>query len=181
MKVTYRHIPPRAVLYARSTGPYLEGPAAAWRIIGRWLDAKNARSLMRLSYGVFRDNPKTTAPELLRYDACIPLVVGLEEDPPAGINRQTLHGGAYAVCTHVGALEETGRVFSDLYRKEVPARGLKLDPDRPFLRVYLTDPTITREMHRRTEVCVPIYPVQARANNDSDASSAHSQTIRAIA
>jgi AraC family transcriptional regulator len=124
---------------------------------------------MRVSYGLFRDNPRLTAPELLRYDACIPLVMGLEEDQRAGIGRQMMPGGAYAVHVHAGAIEGTGRVLSELWRKDVPARGLEIDKDRPFRAIYLTDPTVTREMHRRTELCVPVIPVRMPlAGNDAE-------------
>jgi AraC family transcriptional regulator len=155
MKIAYRHAQPRAVLFARSNGPYVTAARDAWKTMGRWLDARNARSMMRVSYGLFRDNPKTTAADILRYDACIPLVIGLEEDEGAGIQRQVLPGGAYAVHVHRGALEATGAVFSELYRNELPRRGLQLDEDRAFLATYLTDPTVTRTMHCRTELCVP--------------------------
>jgi AraC family transcriptional regulator len=137
--------------------------------MGRWLDAKGARPRMRVSYGLFRDNPQITAPELLRYDACIPLAVGVDEDEKAGIRRQVLRGSAYAVYTHVGAIEETGKLFSDLHRKEIPGRGLTIEEDRPFLAVYLTDPTVTREKHRRTELCVPVLPIRMPlASNDGE-------------
>jgi AraC family transcriptional regulator len=154
-------------------GPYLSGTRAAWEAMGRWLDAGNRRPLMRVSYGLFRDNPRITAPDLLRYDACVPLVMGLEEDPGAPIRRQVLPGGTYAVHTHVGAIEASGELFSQLYRGEIPKRGLTLDDGRPFLAIYLTDPTTTREMHRRTELCVPIYPLQLPiAGNDRNLSAA---------
>jgi len=167
VKIIYRNVRPLTVLYARATGPYVNGTCAAWQNMGRWLDAQGARPRMRVSYGVFRDNPRITAPELLRYDACIPIATGLDEDEDAGIRRQTLQGGAYAVYTHVGAIEETGELFSDLRRKEIPARGLTVAEDRSFLAAYLTDPTITRESHRRTELCVPVVPIRTPiANND---------------
>ncbi len=165
MKIVFRHARPQMVLYVRSMGPYRKGTEAAWQIMGRWLDSDNRRSLMRVSYGLFRDNPRTTAPDLLRYDACVPLGIGLEESAASGIRRQVLPGGAYAVYTHVGSIEATGELFSRLYRHELPKLGLKVDEDRPFLAVYLTDPTVTREMHRRTEVCIPLnaahLPMQA--------------------
>lgn len=164
-----RHARPQTVLYVRSLGPYRTGADRAWQTMGRWLDARNTRRLMRVSYGLFRDNPRCTAPELLRYDACVPLVVGLEEDAEAGIGRQVLPGGAYAVHTHTGAIELTGQLFSRLVRSELPARGLTLDDGRPLLAVYLTDPTATREMHRRTELCIPIVPMQIPlAGNEDD-------------
>ena len=84
-----------------------------------------------------------------------------------GIRRQVLRGGAYAVYTNVGSIEETGELFSDLRQKEIPTRGLSVEEDRPFLAAYLTDPTVTREKQRRTELCVPVLPIRTPvANND---------------
>jgi AraC family transcriptional regulator len=138
--------------------------------MGRWLDAGNRRSRMRVSYGLFRDDPRTTAPQLMRYDACVPLVFGLEEDAEAGIRRQILPGGAYAVHTHLGPLEATGELLSELRRKELPERGLTIDEDRPFLAAYLTDPTVTRDAYCRTEVCIPVQPLRLPgSSNDADA------------
>jgi hypothetical protein len=92
-----------------------------------------------------------TAPELLRYDACVPVNFGFDADPEAGIGRQTLPGGAYAVQTHVGSYADAGELFSRLHREIVPKRGLSVDYDRPFVAIYLNDPSLTREVHRRTE------------------------------
>jgi AraC family transcriptional regulator len=173
VKVVYQTIRPLTVLYARAAGPYATGTTEAWQVMGRWLDARNARPHMRVSYGLFRDNPRRVAAELLRYDACIPLVMGLEDDPDAGIHRQLLPGGAFAVYTHVGSLEQTGRLFSELYREEIPSRGMQPDDERPFLAVYRTDPTVTREQFQRTELCVPVLPLPiSHANNDEEATPA---------
>lgn len=160
MRSVYRHIPPLTVLYARCKGPYLTSAGKAWDMMGSYLEKHKARRYMRVSYGLFRDNPRLTAPELVRYDACIPLIPGLEADPALGIGRQTLPGGAFAVHTHLGAHAALGELFSRLYREEVPIRGLTVDFERPFLATYLTDPNVTREIHRRTEICVPVNPLQ---------------------
>jgi DNA gyrase inhibitor GyrI len=123
---------------------------------------------MRVSYGLFRDNPRRVAAEILRYDACIPLVMGLQEDPAAGLHRQMLPSGTFAVHTHIGGLEPTGRLFSHLYREEIPARGLKVDADRPFLAIYRTDPTRTRDQFQRTELCVPVFALPVSCPNNDD-------------
>lgn len=167
MKIAYRYVRPLTVLYVRALGPYVTSTRSAWQTMGDWLDAQGARPSMRVSYGVFHDNPRTTAPELLRYDACIPFVAGLEAGENALVRRQVLRGGAFAVCTHVGAIEETGAIFSDMHRKGIPARGITVAQDRPFLAAYLTDPTVTPEKHRRTELCVPVVPTRMPvASND---------------
>ena len=60
--------------------------------------------------------------------------------------------------------------FRSLHRDIVPKRGLCVDYDRPFLAIYLNDPTVTREVHRRTELCVPVLPVRMpfSSNDDED-------------
>ena len=163
MRSVYRHIPSVTVLYARSMGPYLAGASKAWDLMGSYLEKHKVRRSVRVSYGLFRDNPRITAPELVRCDACIPLIPGLEADPALGIGRQTLPGGAFAVHTHLGSHAALGELFSRLYREEVPVRGLTVDFERPFLATYLTDPKVTREIHRRTEICVPFNPLQAHS------------------
>jgi hypothetical protein len=133
---------------------------------------QHARELRNVP-GQFAPSSRQVEAEFLRYDACIPLVMGLEEDPAAGIHRQTLPGGAFGVYTHVGGFELTGRLFSQLYRDEIPSRGMKPDEDRPFLAIYRTDPTVTREQFQRTELCVPVFPLPiSHANNDDEAEAA---------
>jgi AraC family transcriptional regulator len=173
VRVTYRYLRPMTVIYARGTGPYQTSCREAWTRMMGWLDQRQARSRVKQGYGYFRDNPKLTAPELLRYDACVPLMVGLEPEPDCGIGRQTLPGGAYAVHTHVGAYSEIGGLFSQLHRDIVPKRGLSPDYDRPFVSIYLNDPAKTREMHRRTELCVPVLPIRMplSSNDDHEADS----------
>jgi AraC family transcriptional regulator len=176
VRVTYRYIRPLTVVYARGTGPYSASSREAWSRMTGWLDRRQARSRVKQAYGYYRDNPRLTAPELLRYDACVPVTFGLDPEPEMGIGRQTLPGGAFAVHTHVGAYEEIGELFSQLHREIVPKRGLSLDYNRPFVTIYLNDPGITREMHRRTELCVPVLPVQMPlSSNDDDIGHAADQ------
>lgn len=168
VRVAYRYIRPLTVVYARSIGPYRTSSVAAWRLLNAWLDKEQRRARVKQALGLFRDNPKRTASELLRYDACAPVAFGLDADPEAGIGRQTLPGGAYAVRTHVGPYGDAGELFSQLHRDIVPKRGLCVDYDRPFVAVYLNDPHITREVHRRTELCVPVIPVRMPLSSNDD-------------
>ena len=156
-------------------GPYQASSAEAWRHMSVWLDRQQMRRRVKQGYGFFRDNPKLTAPELLRYDACVPVTAGLEADPEAGIARQTLPGGAYAVQTHVGSYGNTGELFSRLHSEIVPKRGLCVDYDRPFVAIYLNDPAVTREVHRRTELCVPVLPVRMPFSSNDD-EEVHAET-----
>jgi AraC family transcriptional regulator len=160
VRVAYRYIPPMTVLYARSVGPYEASSREAWRVMGSWLEQHQLRRRVKQVYGVLRDNPKLAAPELVRYDACVPVTFGVDVDPDGAIGRQILPGGAFAVHTHVGSYTGAGEIFSSLHREIVPKRQLSVDYDRPFMAIYLNDPHITRDVHRRTELCVPVLPIR---------------------
>jgi AraC family transcriptional regulator len=169
VRVVYRYIRPLTVVYVRSIGPYAASSAQAWRQMNAWLDSHRLRRQVKQGYGFLHDNPRLTAPELLRYDACVPAGGGLDADLGSGVGRQTLQGGAYAVQTHVGSCAELGQLYAQLHREIVPKRGLCVDYDRPFITIYLNDPTITREVHRRAELCVPVLPVRMAVSVDDEA------------
>lgn len=112
-------------------------------------------------------DPNLTAPELLRYDACIPILSWLDIDEDGEVRYQVLPGGAYAVQAHVGPYVDEGQLFSILHRDLVPRRGLSVDFCRPFDAVYLNNPAVTPSVHRRTELCVPVLPIPMMApSND---------------
>ena len=80
--------------------------------------------------------------------------------------------------THVGSYADAGELFSRLHREIVPKRGLCVDYDRPFVAIYLNDPAVTREVHRRTELCVPVLPVRMPfSSNDDDDEHAETQAV----
>ena len=160
VRVAYRHIRPASVLYVRATGCYTVSAGAAWERLDHWLAERQGRRQIKRAFGLFHDNPKTIAPELIRYDACVELMTALDADPAAGIGRQTLSGGTYAVHTHIGAYDPVGELFSQLHRDWVPKQGLEVDYDRPFMTIHLNDPHLTRQVHRRTELCVPVLPLK---------------------
>ena len=167
LRVAYRHIRPASVLYARATGCYSASAKAAWARLDNWLAERQGRRQIKRAFGLFHDNPKLTAPELIRYDACLELTTALDADPQAGIGRQTLSGGTYAVHTHIGGYEPIGDLLSQLHRDWVPKQGLEVDYDRPFMAIHLNDPRVTRQVHRRTELCVPVLPLREVAPVDA--------------
>jgi DNA gyrase inhibitor GyrI len=178
VRVQYRQFPAVTVFYARSMGPYESASREAWRAISEWLDQHQARKRVKQAFGLIRDDPNRTAPELLRYDACVPVISCADIEPGPGIGRQILPGGAFAVHTHVGSYNETGSLFSQLHREIVPTRALTVDYERPFMTIYLNDPKLTREMHRRSELCVPVFPIPMfSASNDDNGQASDNVTI----
>lgn len=166
MRVAYRHIRPATVVYARSTGGYQVSAKEAWERLGAWLTEHQVRRQVKRGFGLFHDNPQSTPLELLRYDACVELMTGLDADPAAGIGRQMLSGGTYAVHTHIGGYQRMGGLFSELHRAWVPKQGLAVDYDRPFMAIHLNDPMLTREVHRRTELCIPVLPIRVELEGE---------------
>jgi hypothetical protein len=79
------------------------------------------------------------------------------------------------VQTQVGSYADAGELYSKLHREIVPKRGLHVDYDRPFMTIYLNDPTVTREVHRRAELCVPVLPVRIAFSSDEEAVSAEAR------
>jgi AraC family transcriptional regulator len=172
MRVTYRYLPPTSVFFARGFGPYRSSCNAAWQRLDAWLDESGARRRVRQAFGIFHDNPRTTAPELVRYDACVPARSCADIEPGRGIHRQTLPGGACAVHVHTGPYANTAQLFSRLHTEMVPKRGLTIDYGRPFLAIYLNDPRTTPEVHRRTELCIPVVPMPMSASSNDDSLAA---------
>jgi AraC family transcriptional regulator len=168
LRIAYRHIRPATVLYARGTGDYWSASNDAWARLDRWLGQHKERRQIKRGFGLFHDNPQITPSELLRYDACVELMTCLDAEPAVGIGRQTVTGGTYAVHTHVGSYAPIGGLFSELHREWVRKQGLVVDYDRPFMAVYLNDPHITREVHRRTELCIPVLPLREQLPPDTD-------------
>ena len=60
----------------------------------------------------------------------------------------------------LAATRRMGGLFSQLHSDWVPKQGLAVDYDRPFMAIHLNDPLLTREVHRRTELCIPVLPLR---------------------
>jgi AraC family transcriptional regulator len=159
VQIGYSYVRPVDTLYARALGPYKTSAPAAWSTMLSWLDKCGLRAQINRGYGVINDNPGSTEPHLRRYDACVELIGGLDIDPSNGIGRRTVPGGAYAVHRHVGRHRTLGAGFSFIHRKWVPGQGLQVDPLRPYLEIYLSDPAVTPEHELQTDLCVPVFPI----------------------
>lgn len=121
-----------------------------------WIELHNIPKPIARGIGFIRDNPHKTGPFLRRYDACIDIVPGIDIDYHAGVGRQTLPGGTFAVYTHTGSHRALPEAFAHLKRDAIPGRGFKIDDTRAFMEIYLDDPQFVPLAECRTELCVPI-------------------------
>lgn len=119
MKIELTTLEPLRVAYLRHVGPY-SGAHRVWmdfmaRLKEDGLPVKNS-----LFIGVPMDNPKTTPPEKLRFDACV--TVDKKYAPARPVRMRTIPGGDYAVARNcpIGAIVKG---YEKLYRSWLPGSG----------------------------------------------------------
>jgi DNA gyrase inhibitor GyrI/ribosomal protein S18 acetylase RimI-like enzyme len=110
-------------------------------------------------YGVSLDDPRTTAPEACRYDACVELPPGLTL-PDAPETR--IAGGRYAVTVFKGAGSGIGAAWSEFQRAFEADPELRLDGSRPPFEYYPRGTWYdARTGAFSCELCLPVRAVQA--------------------
>ncbi len=154
MEVRIEHLEPLHVAFARHVGPY-NGVGAAWEKVCMRLGPEGRLGAVKF-IGVCYDDPEVTAPENIRYDAC----VTVEDDfqPRDDVGVQTLPGGEYAVTTHLGPYEMLGRTYAELMGQWLPQHGRELRSD-PSLEFYLNAPENTAPEDLVTDIYVPLEPL----------------------
>lgn len=133
-----------------------------------WLDKANLRTHVSQGYGLSRDNPEQTVAPERRYDACITLPAHVSEAEAVGLSFCTLPGGTYARYRHTGDHKHIGALFREIRSQYGPTSSLQLDPLRPFVAIYLDDPACNPVEKLRTDLCVPVSPVPAMAENNDN-------------
>lgn len=88
------------------------------------------------SYGLVGELPpaqRTGAKGELFYVACV--TVRADAQPPAGMIRQAIPAGKYAVFTHHGKLDTLGKTMHDIYAVWLPQSGMQRR-HAPDIEVY---------------------------------------------
>ena len=153
MEVRVISLEPARIAFVRHVGPYAEvGPT--WQRLVAWAGGQGLLGLDTRIFGLCHDDPDTTTPEQLRYDACI--VIGPDVQAGDGVEVQDFAGGRYAVATHRGSYTRLAETYSGLIEEWVPANRLELAEERPCVEVYRNDPQQTPENELVTDVHVPI-------------------------
>ncbi len=129
MSIEVTTMKPLRVAYMRHVGPY-EGAGRVWtdfmaRLMKNGFPRKNSIYL-----GVPMDNPKTTPPEKLRYDACA--TVDEKYVPTRPVRTRTIEGGDYVVARNcpMGAI---AKGYEKLFRTWLPTSGRKARKAPSFL------------------------------------------------
>jgi AraC family transcriptional regulator len=154
MEVKLKNIEPMRLAFVRHVGPY-DQVGDAWDTLCMHLGKEGCLGSGSEFIGISYDDPEVTAPEKVRYDAC----VTVEEDfaPQDEVAVQTVGGGEYAVTTHVGPYNKLGETYSRLFGEWLLQSGRRLRSD-PCLEFYLNDPDGTDPEDLVTDICMPLEP-----------------------
>ncbi len=152
MQVSIENRQPIHVAFLRHLGPYSE-VHVTWGKVREWARLRGLLGPDVQFIGISHDNPVTTLPEQIRYDA------GLAVEPSVQahgrIAVQDLEGGEYAVVIHRGPYWQLPDVYSYIYNDWLPGSGYQ-PRDLPAYEVYRDNPNLTMAGDLLTDVCVPI-------------------------
>jgi AraC family transcriptional regulator len=152
MNVKIKPMPALRVAFMRHVGPYNK-VGETWDkllpVLGK--DGRLAGDCMMI--GICHDDPEVTAPEKIRYDACV--TVDETFTPEGDVGVQVLAAGDYAMTTHFGPYHKLGVTYSAMFGQWLPRSGRELRPV-PCFEVYLNDPQTTDPEDLLTDIYVPL-------------------------
>lgn len=151
MEVKTVRMPERLVAQVRHVGPYQEA-SVAWMTLMSWAMPAGVVTPDTEFLGVGHDNPDTTPPEAIRYDAAITVPEGTQAAAPVSV--ATLPGGNYAMTLHKGPYENLKATYDALFQ-EMQAQQLHFRM-APCVEKYLNDPMQTPPEELLTEVYLAI-------------------------
>ncbi len=132
MHVRVVDFPSTRVAFLRNVGPLGTTVGAfCCNTVFPWMAANGLTDRPR--YGIGLDDPMTTPPEKLRYDACIEVPDGFDAKHPAGIT--VLPGGRYAVRSFKGTPATIGSAWMEVFRDWLPSSAMQMD-SRPTIEYY---------------------------------------------
>jgi len=151
---------PVEVLYVRKRGDYEVSAGEAFEVLFGFAYAqkikyhKNLLGKETRVFGIGHDDPNMTAPEDLRYDACISYD-DQSVKPEGEVGIKTIEGGRHLSFLHKGPYEELKKVYSDLMAYIIE-HGITMADRPPFERYLNRDPGRTKPENLKTEIYIPI-------------------------
>jgi AraC family transcriptional regulator len=154
--VRLERLPAIRAAFMRHVGPYSEVEPTFARLLawasGRGLLADPATP----TFGLTWDDPDVTAPERLRYDACVAVPDSVRPEGDVGIHL--VPAREYAAVTHRGPYETLNDVYRWLGGAWPPRSGREVSA-APCLEFYRNDPQVTPPAELVTDVFLPLEPV----------------------
>lgn len=154
MDVTIDRLAPRRMVRLRHTGPY-EECGEAWGKMMAWAGQQGLFGPRTWCAGLSHDDPHTTPPEEIRYDACVSCPPDFEADAPFEVFD--FEGGEYAGVVHRGSYEALAKPYDFLYHEWLPKSGRE-PRAAPCVEVYRNSMHDTPPEELETEVWIPLAP-----------------------
>ncbi len=129
MCIEVKTLEPQRVAYRRYTGPY-HGAYQVWQDFAAKLMPDGLPRKDSCFIGVPLDNPKTTAPEKLRYDACV--TVADQYVPTKPLRVRTIAGGDYVVVRNC-PIREIASGYEKVFSAWLPHSGRTVRKAPSFL------------------------------------------------
>ncbi|MDD5334690.1 MAG: GyrI-like domain-containing protein [Rhodoferax sp.] len=147
---------PKTVAYLRHVGPYGTSISLFWQSRAYpWLLTNGL--LERPRYGICHDDPRVTAPEQCRYDACAE--VADDFVPAGGAQKATIPGGRYAVLEVREPAKDMPDAWAAMLAQWLPSSGFQLD-SRPFFEYYPQGSGCDPETGAfDCQICIPVAPL----------------------
>lgn len=148
------------VIAARETGSYPEAAPKAWERVMKFTYGNRLMNKDVRSIGISHDDPSVTAPEQIRYDACVDIDADLKN--PAfknndNLEKKTINGGKYAMFLHKGAYENFAQTYSYIFNEWLPESDYQVSDDKTCFEIYLNrDPRKTKPENLKTEIYIPL-------------------------
>lgn len=152
MDVKIEKIASMKVAAVRHIGPYTDC-GSAWEKLCAWAMPKGLVGPDTIMLGVCYDDPKTTPPEKIRYDACMTIRDNVESQPP--IAKQEIAGGEYATYRHKGPYAGLVDAYEMVYGRWIPQSGRQYK-HAPCFEIYRNCPTNTSPEDLITDIYVPL-------------------------
>ncbi len=142
----------RRVACVRHVGPY-NACEKAWSTLCTWAGPKGMLSNETLFIGVGYDDPEVTAPDKIRYDACITIQDDVEPEGEIGI--MTIGGDECARTVHKGPYTGLAKTYAELCGQWIPASGREMAA-KPAFEIYINNPQTTAPEDLLTEIYLPL-------------------------
>lgn len=154
MKVEIIQLEAIKVIAARGVGTYEEIAGEAWgRIMKFAYGNKHMHKAVR-RFGLSHDDPNVTAPDKIRYDACLDIDVDISN--ANNLRKKTIAGGKYAKVLHIGSYDDLDKTYGYIFYQWLPESGYELRAE-PCFDLYLNkDPRRTKPENLKTEVHIPL-------------------------
>lgn len=153
--VEIRQIPEVEVAYIRHIGSYLD-TYSAWDKLSRWADLRGIHGGNQQFIGISLDDGDLVEESACRYDACVTLPEGFEQEAHRPqVEFKTVSGGIYAVYSYYDTVDKLVLAYDSMFSVWLPRSGYEAD-DRPCLEFCLNDPMKDQEGKCKVDLYIPI-------------------------